>query len=101
MKTNWKKLVFGTAMLTMMAMPIIAKADGVSLNVNLGDDDEAHFAFKAGPRKHHPMIWKAAKHLQAAKWILWHAANDFHGHKAAAIDAINAALDQLKVCEGE
>jgi hypothetical protein len=99
MKTNFRKLVWGVGMLSLMAMPMIVKADAVNLSVNIGADDQAHFDFKAGPRHHHPMIWKAAKQLQAAKGTLWHAADDFHGHKADAIGAINAALDQLKVCE--
>jgi len=99
MKKNLQKLVWSVGMLSLLAMPMIVRADAVSLSVNLGDDDEAHFAFKAGPRHHHPMIWKAAKQLQAAKATLWHAATDFHGHKAEAIGAINAALDQLKICE--
>ena len=101
MKINWKKMVWGTAMLSMLVMPMIVRADGVNLSVNIGDDDEAHFHFKEGRRHHHPMIWKAAKQLQAAKWTLWHAADDFHGHKADAIGAINAALDQLRNCEGQ
>ncbi len=92
--------VLGLALIGLMAVPAAVKADGFNLNVNVGGDDQAHFDFRAGMRRHTPMIWKAAKQLQNAKHTLWNAADDFHGHKADAIQAINAALDQLKVCEG-
>lgn len=72
---------------------------GVDLSVNIGGDDQAHFDFTGGPGHHHPMIWKAAQQLRNAKHTLWEAKNDFGGHKADAIGAINAALDQLKICE--
>jgi len=101
MKISLRKLALGVGVLGLMAMPLAVRADGVNLSVNIGDDDQAHFDFKAGARKHHPMIWKAAMQLHNAKATLWHAANDFHGHKAAAIGAINGALEQLKVCESE
>ena len=77
--------------------PTLVHADGLSLNVNLGADDEAHFHFNAGKKHIHPMIWKAAKQLQNAKHTLWAAADDFGGHKVAAIQAINQALDQLQM----
>jgi hypothetical protein len=98
---NFRKMFFGLGMLGLLAMPMAVRADGVNLSVNIGDDDQAHFDFKAGARHHHPMIWKAAQQLRNAKHTLWEAANDFHGHKAAAIGAINAALEQLKVCEAQ
>lgn len=99
MKKNLCKLVLGMGVLGLMAMPMAVKADSLNLNVNIGQDDQAHFDFKAGVRHHHPMIWKAAQQLRNAKHTLWQAADDFHGHKADAIQAINAALDQLKNCE--
>jgi hypothetical protein len=105
MKTHLRKLVLGAGMLglialPMVAMPVVANA-GLDLTVNVGGDDQAHFDFNGGPAHHHPMIWRAAQQLRAAKHTLWHAADDFHGHKVDAIGAINAALDQLKVCEGQ
>jgi hypothetical protein len=95
---NLKKIVLGAALLSLAAMPAMA---GLDLTINVGQDDQAHYDFKGGARKHHPMIWKAAKQLQNAKHTLWEAADDFHGHKADAIGAINAALDQLAVCESK
>jgi hypothetical protein len=99
MRNNLRKMVFGLGMLGLLAMPMVVKADAVNLSVNIGQDDQAHFDFNAGARKHHPMIWKAAMQLRNAKHTLWQAADDFHGHKADAIGAINGALDQLKACE--
>jgi hypothetical protein len=93
---NLKKMVLGAALLGVVAMPAMA---GIDLTVNIGGDDQAHFDFNGGARHHDPMIWKAAQQLQNAKHSLWNARNDFHGHKADAIGAINAALDQLRICE--
>ena len=100
MKGYLRKVVLGVGMLGIMAMPMVAKA-GLDLTVNVGADDQAHFDFNGGMGHHHPMIWKAAQQLRNAKHTLWQAANDFHGHKADAIGAINAALDQLKNCEAQ
>jgi hypothetical protein len=99
MEAFMKKIIFGAMLFILMVMPMAVKADGVNLNVNLGVDDQAHFDFRGGARGHHPMIWRAAQQLQNAKHTLWKAANDFHGHKADAIGAINAALDQLRICD--
>lgn len=101
MKGYLRKVVFGMGMLGLMALPVVVKADGFNMNVNLGGDDQAHFDFNGGMRHHHPMIWKAAQQLRNAKHTLWRARNDFHGHKADAIGAINAALDQLRNCEAQ
>lgn len=98
MKGYLRKVVLGAGVLGLLALPMVVKA-GIDLSVNIGGDDQAHFDFNGGPRHHHPLIWKAAKQLQNAKYTLWHAADDFHGHKADAIGAINAALDQLRMCE--
>ncbi len=99
MKNHLRKLILGMGVLGLMALPMAVKADGLNLSVNIGQDDQAHFDFKGGAGHHHPMIWKAAMQLRNAKHTLWQAADDFHGHKADAIQAINAALDQLKNCE--
>jgi hypothetical protein len=100
-KSLLRKLVCGMAVLGVLAIPVMVKADGLDLKVNIGDNDQAHFDFNGGPKHHHPMIWRAAQQLRQAKATLWKAADDFNGHKADAIQAINAALDQLKVCESK
>jgi hypothetical protein len=87
-------LIFGAPMI-----PALAHADGVALNVDLGADDEAHYHFTDRRFHHHPEIFKAAQKLQEAKHHLWMARNDFHGHKNAAIIAINNALDELRMAE--
>ncbi len=97
---DFRKAFLVAGMAVAVAIPFAAHA-GINLSVNVDADDQAHFDFNGGPRHHHPMIWKAAQQLRNAKHTLWKAANDFHGHKADAIGAINGALDQLAVCEHE
>lgn len=48
----------------------------------------------AGER--HPLIERAITALEAAKNDMQHAADDFHGHKAEALEATNGALNQLR-----
>ncbi len=93
--------VCGLGLLGLLAMPMMTRADGFDMKVNIGNDDQAHFDFNAGAGHHHPMIWRAAQQLRAAKHDLWKARNDFHGHKADAIQSINAALEQLRACEAQ
>jgi len=37
--------------------------------------------------------------LRDARQTLWSAPSIFHGHKAAALAAVDAALDELRKCE--
>ncbi len=45
----------------------------------------------------HPAIRTAQKDLRHAKEALEHADHDFAGHRVKAIEAINTALDELKL----
>ena len=47
--------------------------------------------------EHHPLIRRAIDALEAAKSDLQHADHDFGGHRLAAIDAIDHALEQLRI----
>ena len=97
---NFRKALLAAGMVAAVAVPFVAHA-GLDLTINVGADDQQHYDFNGGARRHSPMIWKAAKQLQNAKHTLWAAADDFHGHKADAIGAINSALDQLAICEAK
>jgi transcription elongation GreA/GreB family factor len=46
----------------------------------------------------HPQITAAIRSLERAKDHLEKAAHDFGGHRVEAIQAIDAAIAQLKVC---
>jgi len=81
---------------TLLMGPALVHADGFNFNVKIGDDDEAHFHFN-DHRHISPEIYKAANKLREAKHDLWMARNDYAGHKGAAIQAINAALDELRM----
>ncbi len=45
----------------------------------------------------HPAIRAAIRSLEAAKRDLQHAAHDFGGHRAAALAAVDAAINQLRI----
>jgi hypothetical protein len=92
-----KKFAMAAGLLGLLSAPAMIHSDGFNFNVRVGDDDEAHFHFNGG--HHHPMIIRAAQQLRNAKHTLWEAKNDFNGHKAAAVQAINAALDELRMAE--
>jgi len=95
---NFRKTLLVAGLATAFAVPFVAKA-AIDLTINVGADDQAHFDFNGGQAHHDALIWRAAQKLQAAKHDLWKARNDYHGHKADAIGAINGALDQLSICE--
>jgi len=46
-----------------------------------------------------PNIHKAIGALEVAKGDLEHAAHDFCGHRAEAVEAVNRALEQLRRAE--
>ena len=57
----------------------------------------AALALPAEGRERHPAIRAAINALEAAKNDLQHADHDFGGHRVAAIDAIDHALEQLRL----
>ena len=52
---------------------------------------------RAEAYEHHPAIRRAIGALQAARSDLQHANHDFGGHRVAAMDAIDRALEQLRL----
>jgi hypothetical protein len=52
---------------------------------------------KRGGGEHHPEIRAAIRALENAKRHLQEAAHDFGGHRAEALEAVNRALEQLKL----
>ncbi|HYA91962.1 MAG TPA: hypothetical protein VEK32_10740 [Thermodesulfobacteriota bacterium] len=47
-------------------------------------------------KEQHPAIRAAIKALEKAKYDLEHAAHDFGGHRAEALEAVNRAIEQLR-----
>ena len=56
-------------------------------------------AFPAITAEKHPRIHAALDSLEHAKAELKAAPHDFGGHRAEAIEAIDHAIAQLKICE--
>lgn len=102
MLLNAKKFWLTTSLLGLVVLPVMAHADGVSLNVNLGADDEAHYHFTdTNPAHHHSEMWQAAKKIQEAKHKIWNARkhHDFGGHAENSMQMLNGALDELRLAE--
>jgi len=47
-------------------------------------------------RERHPEMRRALRELQAAKRDLEHAAHDFNGHRAAALNHTNEAISEVE-----
>jgi acyl-CoA reductase-like NAD-dependent aldehyde dehydrogenase len=48
-------------------------------------------------RERHPAIRAAIRSLEKAKYDLQHAAHDFGGHRADALQAVDSAINQLRL----
>ncbi|MBO0859941.1 MAG: hypothetical protein J2P21_16040 [Chloracidobacterium sp.] len=59
--------------------------------------DPREVGMKRGGGERHPMIRRAINQLELAKSELKVAAHDFHGHRDEALEAIDRALNQLKL----
>jgi hypothetical protein len=60
-------------------------------------DPTATVTVLASPHEPHPAIRAAIRSLEAAKRDLQHAAHDFGGHRAEALAAVDAAINQLRI----
>ncbi|HEX5179993.1 MAG TPA: hypothetical protein VFW04_11735 [Gemmatimonadaceae bacterium] len=78
MSTKWR-LAIGT-----LAMAGIASLSFYAGNVSAAE--------------RHPAINAAVDALVKARFDLQHAAHDFGGHRVKALEATDAALQQLKIC---
>ncbi len=61
-------------------------------------------AFTVGasaPLSPHPRVDHAIEALHSAKDHMEHAEGEFHGHRAKAIEHIDAAIHEAEICQGE
>ncbi|HEY7894784.1 MAG TPA: hypothetical protein VIC24_07800 [Gemmatimonadaceae bacterium] len=56
------------------------------------------YAGSASAAERHPAINAAVDALVKARFDLQHAAHDFGGHRVKAMEATDAAIEQLKIC---
>ncbi|MGD0072971.1 MAG: hypothetical protein ABSD31_01365 [Candidatus Binataceae bacterium] len=94
LKRNAKVVAVGLLIVTMLILPAAARAQGVP---PVGGPHPGGVGMPAMGAKH-PYIRKSIKMLEKTKFVLQKdAANDFGGHKAQAIQNIDAAIAQLKM----
>ncbi len=55
----------------------------------------------ASPMPPHPRIHDALEEMHHAKEHLEHAEGEFHGHRAKAIEHLDAAIHEAEICERE
>ncbi|HZT59956.1 MAG TPA: hypothetical protein VFA21_15205 [Pyrinomonadaceae bacterium] len=60
-------------------------------------ENAAYAAPAAAERERHPEIRAAIDALEHAKTDLQDAAHDYHGHRVEALEAVNHALEQLRL----
>jgi len=89
---HWFLAVFAALMLALaLALPAAAPAAPAT--------PKPHPAAAPAPAPEpHPEIRDAIASLQRARDHLQHAAHDFGGHRVEAIQAIDQAIAQLRVC---
>lgn len=56
------------------------------------------YAGSASAAERHPAINAAVNALVKARYDMQHAAHDFGGHRVKALEATDAAIEQLKLC---
>jgi hypothetical protein len=75
----------------LVALALAALVGGSASQVAL-----AQAAPAAQGREAHPLLRRALRQLEAVKDEMQKAPDDFHGHKAAAIDAVTHAINELQ-----
>jgi Spy/CpxP family protein refolding chaperone len=88
-------LVLGVAFLTVAhAAPKAAPAPAAAATAA----QPAPNATPAPDPQGHPEIHAALEALRNARAHIHDAAHDFHGHREAALHAVDAAINQLNIC---
>ncbi|MGC2333958.1 MAG: hypothetical protein WA581_21080 [Candidatus Acidiferrales bacterium] len=99
---HWFLAVFAVLTLALaLALPAAAPAAPATPNPHpaaAASPAPAHAAAPAPAAEPHPEIRDAIAALQNARNHLDHAAHDFGGHRVDAIQAIDQAIAQLRIC---
>jgi hypothetical protein len=95
MKNTFTKFLASTMLLTALVFPLTAWA-GPKAARPAPQPAPAGQRGRAGGERH-PEIRAAIRALERAKRHLQEAAHDFGGHRAEALEAVNKALEQLKL----
>ena len=89
MNTVWKQAFIGVTLMAAVACsttPLFA-----------ADSSPSNAPPSRRTSETHPQIRRALKNLEEAKVELNHSMNEFGGHKKTAQDAIDKAIDELKL----
>lgn len=95
MKNTFRKFLASTVLLAALVFPLTAWA-GAKATQPAAHPVQAGERRRAGGERH-PEIRAAIRALQRAKRHLQEAAHDFGGHRVEALEAVNKAIEQLKL----
>ena len=79
------------------ALALALSAPAFAQNAPGGNMGKMEKTEKGERNERHPEIRKALRSLEQAKDYMQHAAHDFGGHRAEAIEACDKAIAQLKL----
>ncbi len=95
MKNTLTKFLASTMLLSALVFPLTAWAGPKAARPTAQPAQAGQRRRPGGER--HPEIRAAIRALERAKRHLQEAAHDFGGHRAEALEAVNKALEQLKL----
>ncbi len=97
MKKIFVKLFASLALLGLMSVPLGAPAQPGPAPQAGQKAPRGERAERGKRRERHPEIRAALRSLARAKEHLQNAAHDFGGHRAEALEAVNKAIEQLRL----
>jgi hypothetical protein len=98
-KIGFLSLLITAALMLTLAFP--AAAAGPKAPAALVAEAPASPAAAPAPVPPHPRVHEAIEAMRNAREHLQHAEGEFHGHRAKAIEHLDAAIHEAEECERE
>jgi hypothetical protein len=98
-KIGFLSLLITAALMLTLAFPVAAA--GPKAPAALVAEAPASPAAAPAPVPPHPRVHEAIEAMRNAREHLQHAEGEFHGHRAKAIEHLDAAIHEAEECERE
>ncbi len=99
-----KKIGFLTLLITatlLLTLALTAAAAGPKAPAGAAVAPASPAAVAPAPMPPHPRVHDAIEELRHAREHMEHADGEFHGHRAKAIEHIDAAIHEAEICMQE